>query len=212
MITTTARRRTHQPTKTSRTRGSRGASRAITMLLAACLLLALTAVPATADPPERFEAPAPGFVFPDFGSGYWFFVNVNRDAVCGGPDPFVGTALFQKLETSDAVVRQSTTAAAKTWLHAFAGEPGSDFNPCDNTAPTAALRGVVNLRTNDNDVANEGNRRPRSGSGHRAPRRARRRRRRDRLAVSRLVDHARRDPTGRELRTPFHVRSRLDQG
>lgn len=156
-MTTTKRPGTRKPSDSSGTNRPRAASRATAMLVAALLALALAAVPASADPPDRFEVPAPGFVFPDFGVGYWFFVDVNRDAVCGGPDPFQGTALFQRIETSDAVVSQGA-ASAKTWLHAFVGEPGPDFNPCDNSAQAAALRGVVNLRSINNDVANEGNR------------------------------------------------------
>jgi hypothetical protein len=60
------------------------------------------------------------------------------------------------VETKDAVVLRITALDSPTWLHPIVGEPGEDFNPCDNSDPKPAFFGSVDARANDNDGPNLG--------------------------------------------------------
>lgn len=132
--------------------------RCVVLLLALCMGVMFAAAPAAADPPERFEEPF-AFVFPDFEHGVWVFSNIDRDFVCGdGEVGFLGTGHFQAVEVNDALVLRIQVFGSPTWLHPIVGEPGPDFNPCDNADPEAAFIGSVDARANDNDGPNQGRR------------------------------------------------------
>lgn len=126
----------------------------IVFLLALGLAVVAPTAPAAADPPERFEEPFV-FVFPDFEHGFWVFSNIDRDFVCTG-EGFLGLGSFQAVETRDAVVLRITALEAPTALHPIVGEPGPDFNPCDNSDPDPMYVGSVDARANDNDGPNLG--------------------------------------------------------
>jgi len=130
--------------------------RVVVVLLALALGVIVTAGPAAADPPERFEEPFV-FVFPDFEHGVWVFSNIDRDFVCSdGAVGFLGVGEFQVVETVDALVLRIKALDSPTWLHPIVGELGPDFNPCDNSAEEATFSGSVDARANDNDGPNQG--------------------------------------------------------
>jgi hypothetical protein len=101
-------------------------------------------------------------VFPDSDNGYWVFSDVTRDDFCAwfedmGPFPMNETPdALQAVFANDALVLRGV-AGGPTWLHPFVGNnPGPD--PCTGSEPEAELWGDIRVRTNDNDVPNQGER------------------------------------------------------
>jgi len=134
--------------------------------LAASAAVIMVSAPAAAEPPPesgvvvRIEATDSFGVFPDFENGYWVFSNVTRDAFCTWfddmslPLPTNETPDdIQLIFASDALA-QLGRVGGPTWLHAFTEDPFLD--PCAGSTADAALWGDVQVRTNDNDVPNEG--------------------------------------------------------
>lgn len=115
--------------------------------------------PAAADPPEQFEAPW-GYVWLDVEHGYWIFINVDREFLCGdGESGFIGLLTGQMVMTSDALVIRSEMLDAPTWLHSIEGDlDDPDFGICGNSAVSPALVGTTDLRHSENDSYNEGKR------------------------------------------------------
>lgn len=129
---------------------------------------ALAAAPASADPPERFEEPF-AFFFPDFESGKWVFINIDRGAFCDD-DGFLGTAAFQVVTTPEASILRVSAPDAQAWLYEITGALPEDDDReklCESIGSDPVGHGTVNLRANDNETpTNDG---PRANSfGNRA--------------------------------------------
>ena len=136
---------------------------------AAAVSLMMMSTAASAQPPPesgvvvRVERNDLWAVFPDVDNGYWVFSDVSRDDFCTWFDDM--SQQFPTNETpddiqavfaSDALLLRGV-AGGPTWLHPFIGsDPGPD--PCAGSEPAAELWGDIRVRTNDNDVPNQGTR------------------------------------------------------
>ena len=136
--------------------------------VALALVLTLSAVPASAEPPAesgvvvRFTDHSFG-VFPDATNGYWVFGSIERSSFCAwfeggqvGPPPMgLGDDFVQLVLTPDAEVVLVKPGIVPHFLHAFTG-PDPLADPCSGSAPNASLWGDLHVVINDNDFPNMG--------------------------------------------------------
>jgi hypothetical protein len=160
---------------------------AATGLTVAAAVATLTAVPASASPPDRFEIPFT-FVFPDLEYELAAFVNIDRESYCtdevvnfenaviawleGGmvgdfpdepmfPEGFVGLSAMTKETGQGAVVASLSGSGLMIELwHLDAEENRPLVGPCTDTDDEATLfaDGTASVRGHDNDLFGSGTR------------------------------------------------------
>lgn len=156
-------------------------------LTVAAAFATLTAVPASASPPDRFEIPLT-FLFPDLDNELVAFVNIDRASYCtnavvdfenaviawlegGMADPFPDEPVFPDgfdgvsamlIETGQGAVVASAKGSGLTielW-HLDAEEDRPLVGPCTDTDDGSTLfaDGTASMRAHDNDLFGSGTR------------------------------------------------------